>query len=152
MSNWSLFSEIPSQIQERQFFNLKVMYVKRRDRQRRAIDSNFFGFCINLRQVCLFSEQTGVFPRETDSERFLDSDESVCCNVLQRQLKILVPQKKVSVIRIWQKGIDLSVTNVRTWTYIHLWGYRDSARLLGESCADKKWGATSWKNCTEIEK
>jgi len=31
-------------------------------------------------------------------------------------------------------------------------GYRDSARLLDESCADKKWGATSEKNCTEIEK
>jgi len=31
-------------------------------------------------------------------------------------------------------------------------GYRDSARLLGESCADKKWGATWEKNCTEIEK
>jgi len=30
-------------------------------------------------------------------------------------------------------------------------GYRDSARLLGESYADKKWGATSEKNCTEIE-
>ena len=29
-------------------------------------------------------------------------------------------------------------------------GYRDSARLLGESCADKKWGATSKKNCTKI--
>jgi len=29
MSKWSLFSEIPSQSQERQFFNLKVMYIKR---------------------------------------------------------------------------------------------------------------------------
>jgi len=38
MSKWSLFSEIPSQSQERKFFNLKVMYV----RQRRAIDGNLF--------------------------------------------------------------------------------------------------------------
>ena len=48
------------------------------DRQRPDINPNFFGLCSNLRQVCLFSEQTGVFLSETDSERFLDSDESVC--------------------------------------------------------------------------
>jgi len=29
MSKWSLFSEIPLQSQKRQFFNLKVMYIKR---------------------------------------------------------------------------------------------------------------------------
>jgi len=71
------------------------------DRQRRAIDPNFFCLCISLQQVCLFSEQTGGFLSETDSERFLDSDESVCCSVLQRQLKILVPRKKVSGRSWW---------------------------------------------------
>ena len=49
----------------------------------------------------MFSEQTGVFLSETDSKRFLDSDESVCCSLLQRQLKILVPRKKVSGRSWW---------------------------------------------------
>ena len=71
------------------------------DRHRRTIDVNFFCLCIRLRQVCLFSEQTGVFLSETDSERFLDSDESVCCNMLQRLLKILIPRKKVSGRSWW---------------------------------------------------
>ena len=37
--------------------------------------------------VCLASK-TGVFLSETDSKRFLDSVEYVCCSVLQRQPKI----------------------------------------------------------------
>ena len=48
--------------------------------------------------VCLAS---GFFLSETDRERFLDSDESVCCSVLQRQLKILVQRKKVSGRSWW---------------------------------------------------
>ena len=48
--------------------------------------------------VCLAS---GFFLSETDRERFLDSDESVCCSVLQRQLKMLVPRKKVSGRSWW---------------------------------------------------
>ena len=44
----------------------------------------------------LSNEQAQVFLNETDIERILDSDESVCCSVLQRQLQILVPRKKVS--------------------------------------------------------
>jgi len=82
------------------------------DRQRRAIDVNFFCWCISLQQAWLSSEQTGVFLSETDSERFLDSDESVCCSVLQRQLKILVPRKKVSGRSWWN-------TRRNTWGWIH---------------------------------
>jgi len=81
-------------------------------RQRRAIDSIFLCFYINLRQLCLFSEQTGVFLSETDSELFLDLDESVCCSVLQHQLKILVPRKKVSGRSWWN-------TRRNTWGWIH---------------------------------
>jgi len=62
------------------------------DKQRRATDVDFFGLCVSLRQVCLFCEQTGVFLSETECERFLDSDESVCYSVLQCQLKILEPK------------------------------------------------------------
>ena len=71
------------------------------DRQRPAIDPNFFCQCISLREDCLFSEQTGVFLSETDSKRFLDSDESVCCSLLQRDMKILVPRNKVSGRSWW---------------------------------------------------
>ena len=46
---------------------------------------------------CLFREQTGGLLGETDTKRFLDSDEYLCCSVLQRQLKILVPRKKEEV-------------------------------------------------------
>jgi len=59
------------------------------------------GSGLRFRQVCLSSEQTGVFLGETDTERFLDSAESVCCSVLQCQLKILVPQKKVGGRSWW---------------------------------------------------
>jgi len=69
-------------------------------------------WCVSLRQVCLFSEQTGVFLSETDGERFLDSDESLCCSVLQRQLQILVPRKKVSGRSWWN-------TRRNTWGWIH---------------------------------
>jgi len=69
----------------------------------------------------LFSEQRGVFLIETDSERFLDSDESVCCSVLQRQLKILVPRKKVTVVE--EDGGTLEGTREDGFTgvqrYIH---------------------------------
>jgi len=82
------------------------------DRQIRAIDSNFFCLCISLRQLCFFSEQTGVLQSETDSERFLDSDESVCYSVFQRQLKILVPRKKVSGRSWWN-------TRRNTWGWIY---------------------------------
>jgi len=37
----------------------------------------------------------------TDRERFVDLDESVCCSVLQRRLKIVVPRKKVSGRSWW---------------------------------------------------
>jgi len=96
------------------------------DRHRRTIDVNFFCLCIRLRQVCLFSEQTGVFLSETDSERFLDSDESVCCSVSQRQQKILVPRKKVSGRSWWN-------TRRNTWKWIlgtYIWRKYDHSTNL----------------------
>jgi len=82
------------------------------DRQRPAMNPNFFFLCVSLRQVCYFSEQTGFFLSETDSERFLDSDKSVCCSVLQRQLKMFVLRKKVSGKSWWN-------TRRNTWGWIH---------------------------------
>jgi len=115
MSKWSLFSEIHHKVKNASSSISK--WCMSNDRQRRAINSNVFCLCINLRQDCLFSEQTGVFLGETNrdrpnGERFVDWDESVCCSVLQRQLQILEPRKKVSGRSWWN-------TRRNTWGWIH---------------------------------
>ena len=66
----------------------------------------FFVSALSLRQDCLCSEQTGVFLSETDSERFLDSDESVCCSLLQPELKMMYHGIYVYCKLAWIVGFE----------------------------------------------
>jgi len=58
----------------------------------------------------------------------------------------------LSIGQDWPRSLQPRETRYPPHKRGYQGGYRDLARLLGESWWSKKWGAIGEKNCTEIEK